>query len=160
MLDEPDIPQAECEPDELLEDVVLCAHCMANNRPIDEFCHECGMPIGQYVWNQPLQGVLAQGWVYRRASTGYVSPIVFWGMCAAFGPVVVLSVLIGIGIPRDLFFQIYLSSGFGPGVSHSLEPLTGAFSLLFWMCITGLYIWLLFRVTRNYLRYRNTELDE
>ena len=130
----------------MFDHIVLCAHCMANNRPIDEFCHDCGMPIGQYVWNQPLQNAFAQGWAYRRASTGYVSPIVFWGMWAAFGPILLLIV-----ISWMVMLTSFTADG---GASFSFTRLFGALAI---GGMTVLYVMLLIRVTRNYRRHRNVE---
>lgn len=148
MHNEPDIPQAELNEKQWFDDIVLYAHCMAHNRPIDEFCRDCGMPIGQYVWNQPLQGILARGWAYRRATTGRVSPILFWGMWAIFGSDVLL-VLIGV-------FAGLITLDVRPATEVTFPELAGvAISGIF----SILHVMMLVCVTRNYLRHRNTEHD-
>ena len=73
---------------------VLCTSCMAANNPIDDFCKECGCPIGQFVNLDPLKRIYSMGWVYRRSASGPISRIVLVGIWLIFGTSLASSVFV------------------------------------------------------------------
>ena len=44
----------------------LCPSCLTPHEELDKFCPSCRVPLGPYAMNLPLEGVEAQGWMYRR----------------------------------------------------------------------------------------------
>ncbi|MBI1367233.1 MAG: hypothetical protein GC162_01120 [Planctomycetes bacterium] len=162
------------EEGDLIEPGVVCAHCMASNRPMDEFCCECGMPIGQYVWNQPFQQIAASGWAYQRATSGRISRVMIIGIWLIFGPGVVIAPVMLISAMLS-GSHITMSVGDAPGGSNprlvspddilERDMDTGRWTQ--WLLLLGqiaggclelalyiVYVMILVRVTRAYQRQR------
>lgn len=116
-------------------DMMVCPNCMTQNSPMTEFCKSCGYPIGQYVTVDPINRILSQVWLYRKAVTGRISAFGFWGMWIIFGSSIFIMLVYGIqvGIYGD-----------------------GGIILRWWPIglILIVYIAILYRVTKNYLRFK------
>lgn len=126
-------------------DMMVCPNCMTQNSVMTEFCKSCGYPIGQYVTVDPINSILAQGWLYRKAVSGRITVFGFWGMWILFGSSIFILLVYGIqvGIYRD-----------------------GGIILRGWQSglILIVYIAILSRVTKNYLRFKrereSTEVND
>ncbi len=117
------------------EENALCPSCMTANAPSTDFCEKCGCPIGQFVNLDPLKRIYSQGWLYRRSASGRITPIVCLGMWLIFGP----SFLISMFVLLETMFDDSDSA------SHGYW-----FPLFFGL----LSVIILYRVTKNYLRWR------
>ena len=117
---------------------VLCTSCMAENVPTNDFCKECGCPIGQFVNLDPLKRIYSMGWVYRRSASGPIPTIVLVGIWLIFGP--------------SLAFSVFMIANmeFLDGVSDGQGLL---YNLLFELLSAAI----LYRVTRNYLWWRKKD---
>ena len=119
-------------------EIVLCPSCLADNLPTFDFCDNCGCPIGRFVNLDPLKRIYSQGWLYRRSASGRIPPIVLLGIWLIFGSDLLMSALFlapirsSEGVARDLWVWSTLP-------------------------FAVLYAAILYRVTRNYLRWRNCD---
>ena len=126
------------EPKETNEngEMMVCPNCMTHNSPMTEFCTSCGYPIGQYVTVDPINLILAQGWLYRKAVSGRITVFGFWGMWIIFGGAI-------------LFMLIFLILSAGVDTDRGIYP--GLWPYVFPLIV---YIVILYRVTKNYLRFK------
>ena len=123
-------------------EIALCPSCMAGNLPTFDFCDNCGCPIGRFVNLDPLKRIYSQGWLYRRSASGRIPPIVLMGIWLIFGSDILTSAL-------------FLA------LSRSSEGVAGDPCVWATLPFTLLYAAILYRVTRNYLRWRNcAKIDE
>lgn len=115
----------------------ICLGCAAPVTTNTRYCPKCGRPVGMFVGTDPMQLIHSQGCGYRAATRGRSNRLVLWGMWLVFGPATVLS----LSTLLDLMWH-------GPG---------DAINLLGGLLVLGLqvmYMALLYRVTRNYIRHR------
>lgn len=115
--------------------IPICPNCASENPSNAPYCPKCGMPIGMFSTTDPMQAIYSQGWAYRRAATGRSNALAFWGMWLIFGPAAAGVILALIDL-----------ASFGEEVSILGLGLSVA--------IGALYIAVLYRVTRNYIRQR------
>lgn len=116
---------------------VLCPSCMTTNAQSNDFCEKCGCPIGQFVNLDPLKRIYSTGWLYRRTASGRITPIACLGMWLIFGP----------GLLLSIFFLLEPMFGNSDSTGHMylLHLVSGL------LCAVILY-----RVTKNYLRWRGS----
>ena len=117
---------------------VLCTSCMAENVPTNDFCKECGCPIGQFVNLDPLKRIYSMGWVYRRSASGPISRIVLVGIWLIFGTSLGGSVIMLAALKN------FDGISDGPGLWYNI-------------LLTLLSAAILYRVTRNYFWWRQKE---
>ena len=123
-------------------EMMVCPDCMTQNSPMTEFCKSCGYPIGQYVTVDPINRILSQGWLYRKAASGRITAFGFWGMWIVFGSGILSMLIIFIPAGMDKNWEIILR----------WWPI--GLSLI-------VYIAILYRVTKNYLKIkRKTSVTE
>jgi hypothetical protein len=112
---------------------------MAENPKGAPFCQKCGMPIGMVATLDPIQVIYSTGWLLRRAISGGRWPMAFWGILLIFGPTTILYLLI-------LAAAVRQGRPYGDAGTY----------VLFWVRILGvtvLYVAILWRVTKAYLRH-------
>jgi hypothetical protein len=113
------------------EDIV-CPGCGDAADASSDFCATCGAPLGRFTTLDPMKAIDAQGWLFRRSARARIRPIVLVGMWTL------------LGVPAA-----------GLGVAAFLHPrqiptapfLTSA-------AVSVLYLLVLVRVTRNFMRNR------
>ena len=116
---------------------LVCTNCSAANDPASDFCHKCGCPIGAMTTIDPLKRIYAQGFWFRRAASGRVPPIVFWGTWLLFGPSIALAAILGLFVVCSPHFdRSEISDWYGPTIIAAGVLLSSAF---------------LYKMTRNYL---------
>jgi len=116
-------------------DMMVCPNCMTHNSPMTEFCKSCGYPIGQYVTVDPINRILSEGWLYRKAVTGRITTFGFWGMWILFGSSIFTMLVYGILV----------------GINWDGGTIIGWWPLGLTLIV---YIAILCRVTKNYLKIR------
>jgi RNA polymerase subunit RPABC4/transcription elongation factor Spt4 len=134
-----------CEPDEsdgaegrLSEDgAPICLGCAAPVTVNTRYCPNCGRPVGMFVGTDPIQLIHSQSWGYRAATGGRPSRIAFWGMWLVFGPAAIL-----------LLGNLWDLLRYGGEGGNSL------FAGLFILGLGAVYVALLFRVSKGYIRHR------
>jgi ribosomal protein L40E len=117
-------------------EMMVCPNCMTQNSPMTEFCKSCGYPIGQYVTVDPINRILSQGWLYRKAVSGRITVFGFWGMWIVFGSAILYMLISLLLLGR---------TDTDGGIISGLWP----FGL-----IIIVYIAILYRVTKNYLKIK------
>lgn len=115
------------------EDMMVCPNCMTQNSCMTEFCKSCGYPIGQYVNVDPINRILSQGWLYRKAVSGRISTFGFWGMWILFGS----------GFVTMLVFMLQIGMYNDGGINPELWIL-GLYLIMF--------VAFLYRITKNHRR--------
>lgn len=111
---------------------VVCPNCSDANEAGADFCALCGAPVGRFTTLDPLKSTYAEGWLFRKAASARIRPIVLIGMWALLGVPVAATALIAIYHPEGALSLRVLSS-LGMGL---------------------IYILVLVRVTRNFIRNR------
>lgn len=74
-------------------EVPVCPNCLSANDPAESFCIRCGAPIGLVAALDPMQKILAEGFVYRQAVDGPPKRIILIGIWLLFLPQFAVSVL-------------------------------------------------------------------
>jgi RNA polymerase subunit RPABC4/transcription elongation factor Spt4 len=115
----------------------ICLGCAAPVTTNTRYCPKCGRPVGMFVGTDPMQLIHSQSWAYRAAASGRPTRIVFWGMWLAFGPTTVMS----LGTLWDL-------------VRYGAEGANGVVGALLILGLEAIYVALLWRVSKNYIRHR------
>ena len=129
------------------ESGILCYSCLARNAPDVHFCTECGCPISFLSTIGPLERIYAQGWAYRQSVSGRIKPSAFWGYWLLFCP----GALCASG-------QIWSMASEAISTGSGVWTLLGLAGLL---PLYAIYVLFLYRLTKNYLKYRRDErLDE
>jgi len=82
------------------KELELCISCLKTNTPGTHFCNHCGTPLTSYAATAPFESILAEGDMWRKA-TGNRR----WGplvkcLIIAFLVLLLLSILLGIVLPR------------------------------------------------------------
>ncbi|GAG05518.1 unnamed protein product, partial [marine sediment metagenome] len=127
----------------------LCPDCLAVNEPLAHFCRECGTPMTSHAEIDPLGQIYAIGDTCWKATRRPSSPIVLVGMWLIFAtPLVVLLIALLMVMTSDKI------PGFTP------QPLFGGIlKMLAILGICGIYIAILIKTTKNYLRHRNPQAN-
>lgn len=118
----------------------LCPQCLSEIDQRASFCPQCQAPVGAFATYDPLQQIQSTGWLYRKALRGKISPLATLAMWLIFGPFLfgaVLQLLIS-GRESGSFIRV---GTWCVGVTIALA-----------------YGSILYRVTRNYIRYRDVEI--
>jgi zinc ribbon protein len=111
---------------------VVCPNCSDANEAGADFCARCGAPVGRFTTLDPLKSTYAEGWLFRKAASARIKPIVLIGMWALLGVPVAAAAAVAILRPEG----------------------TPAFRILGSMRIGLIYLLVLARVTHNYIRNR------
>ena len=130
----------------------LCPNCLAVNEPLAHFCRECGTPMTSHAEIDPLGQIYAIGDTCWKATRGRSSLIVLIGMWLIFGtPLVVLSIVL-------LMLLMAMTSDEILGLLP--QPLFGGIlKMLVILGICGIYVAILIKTTKNYLRRRNPKTN-
>jgi hypothetical protein len=115
------------------ERTITCPSCLARNRGVESFCHECGAPVGAMTNLDPIQTIQTQGFLLRKALVGRPRPIVLLSIWILHLPVLI----VGVGV-----------------TIHLLLNLRGASDFVFILVMSGLSYYafvVLYRITKNYL---------
>jgi hypothetical protein len=136
---------------EMDEGGALCPHCLAPVDDLDHFCPACARPITSHATIDPMGQVYSAGHAYRQATE---SPklITVIGIWLIFGPQVPL-LFCSITTVGAEFTVAGQSSFAGPSISLA-EGVAGIFAMLISGAIDVIYIMILWKVTRAYLRNR------
>ncbi len=118
-------------------EAVVCPKCVVENDPDAAFCHQCGAPIGLVAALDPIQSILAEGFVYRQAVEGPPKGIILLGMWLLFLPPM-LTVLLGMTYTASIHWGATTDALFG-----ILIPLYGVACAI-----------ILYRTTANYVLRR------
>lgn len=112
---------------------ITCPSCQAIIDAHENFCCECGAPIGTTATLDPMGSIHAQGFMLRKAVDGPPKPIVLIGIWFMFLPAFVFSAYMAVNLITQ---------------QHGL----GSF-VFFWVFVGIAYISfrVLFQVTKNYL---------
>jgi hypothetical protein len=111
---------------------ITCPSCLAQNRGVESFCHQCGSPVGPMTNLDPIQTIQTEGFLLRKALAGRPRLIVVLGIWILHLPVLV----VGIGV-----------------TIHLLLNLRGASDFVFILVMSGLSYYafvVLYRITKNY----------
>jgi hypothetical protein len=135
-----------------LDDGRLCPHCLASVDPISHFCDACGGPTSMHSAIDPMGQIYTAGYAYRQATgrpTKFIIVLGIWLICA---PALLPLVFVVFGLSHYIFLErgstgsSFMSM---PGVSFG--SVAGA---MFTLGMTAIYILLLYKTTRAYLRTR------
>ena len=63
----------------------LCLNCMVPNSPLANFCYDCGAPLSSFAATGPMESIMAEGHLYRKAVETPRSWIVIAGVWMIFG---------------------------------------------------------------------------
>src|SRR5262249_58736808 len=78
---------------------IVCPNCSdANDRGAD-FCARCGAPVGRFTTLDPLKSTYAEGWLFRKAASARIKPIVLIGMWALLGVPLASGALLAVYAP-------------------------------------------------------------
>ena len=121
--------------------VPVCLHCTAPLTTLTRYCPECGSPVGTFATTDPIQLIHSQGRAYRNAVGGQSNALVFWGMWLAFGP----ATLMNLGACWEI-------------LRHGEDMVFATLAVLLVLALEAVYVALLYRVTRNYVRRRRYRL--
>src|SRR5262245_6210807 len=110
----------------------VCPNCSDANEVGTDFCARCGAPVGRFTTLDPLKSTYAEGWLFRKAASARVKPIVLIGMWALLGVPLAVALTVAIVRPRGVPTDRILGS-LGIGL---------------------IYLLVLARVTHNYIRNR------
>ena len=124
------------------EEIMLCTSCLAENKSDTQFCVKCGCPLGAFVNLNPLKRIYSLGWVYRRSVSGPIPKIVLLGMWFIFGT-------------SFLFMAVHLIACL---LQAQNEFLKEAPNMLIFTPALIVYCILLFKVTKNYFKFRKKNL--
>jgi hypothetical protein len=122
----------------------LCPNCLAENDPAADFCQHCGCPLTPMAATDPLRSAYAQGYWYRRAASGQIRPIVFWGTWLLFA-------LPPLAAVAFLLPSLWQAEHF---VALEWPHVCGIVFIGLYMLFLGILLW---RMTRNYRRCRREE---
>ena len=111
---------------------VVCVSCSDANEAAADFCGRCGAPVGRFTTLDPYKTIYAEGWLFRKAASSRIRPIVLVGMWALLGFPVAVTILVVVYRPDGVASFRFLSS----------------------LGISVLYLLVLTRVTRNFIRNR------
>ena len=111
---------------------VVCPNCSDANEPGADFCLRCGAPVGRFTTLDPFKAIHAGGWVLRKSGSARIRPIVLIGMWALFGVPLVGVVAFALLPPERTHAVTYL---------HTLG-------------LCAIYLLVLVRVTRSFIRNR------
>jgi len=128
------------------ESGILCYSCLARNDPDVHFCAECGCPISFLSTIGPLEKIYAQGWAYRQSVSGRIKPLAFWGYWLLFGPEALCAL-----------WWIWNMASEAVSTGSGVWMLLGLGGLL---PLNAIYVLFLYRLTKNYLKYRRDERPE
>jgi len=121
------------------QEKMLCPNCLAENKPGLHFCMKCGCPLSSIAHMDPIKRIYFQGWSLRRAVSGPILPVVFWGMWVFLGMALISTIII-----------IYLNISGHRGYFNMIDR-----GMLFYLIPAAvIYSVLLFRITKNYLRHK------
>jgi ribosomal protein L40E len=130
-------PNLNPDADQETEEQELCTQCLTSNRPDTNFCRKCGAPLSSYAAIGPYESLLAEGYVYRKASEQPQHLIVVLGIWVIFG----FSALAGA-------FFVFINWNYG-----------NLFSVLFGIGLLVVSVLLIGKTTRNYCN-RQVSMDE
>ncbi|MEZ5425802.1 MAG: hypothetical protein R2747_06030 [Pyrinomonadaceae bacterium] len=119
----------------------ICLNCMSPNDPNEVFCRTCNDSLSLTSNTDPVQGLHGEGVAYRKAVEGKPKPVVLIGVWLLFAPVLVFSVWTAI----STVFTFGGSEGF---VIFWISLISAVFSFT-----------MVFRVTKNYWKFREVETD-
>src|SRR2546426_12555195 len=77
----------------------VCPNCSDANEAGADFCTRCGAPVGRFTTLDPLKSTYAEGWLFRKAASARIKPIVLIGMWALLGVPLAAGVLVAIYRP-------------------------------------------------------------
>ena len=126
---------------------VVCPHCLAGNAEGRDFCHRCVTPLTAHAEIDPMGQIYAQGDAFRKAVSGPPKKIVMVGMWLIFGPALMTVIAFLYGTTSDL-----LREG-----RNGIDVKTASAAALVFIASTAgslLYVLILFRLTRNYVRFK------
>src|SRR5881296_700047 len=63
----------------------VCPNCSDANEARADFCARCGAPVGRFTTLDPLKSTYAEGWLFRKAASARIKPIVLIGMWTLLG---------------------------------------------------------------------------
>ena len=131
------------QPDEIKPDQALCPNCLTPNDPQAHFCTNCATPMSSHACIDPIASIWARGDIWRKASLHPRRPMHVFGMWLLFAPTVLSTLAMSLEV---------LSQGLWDFSNTSL--LAGYFAGI--LIVAGqacLYSAILWKTTRNYLRY-------
>jgi len=111
---------------------MVCPNCSDANEAGTDFCAQCGAPVGRFTTLDPCKTIYAEGWLFRKAASARIRPIVLVGMWA----------LLGVPLSATVLMVVYRPAGVS-----TLRILTS-------MGVGLIYLLVLARVTRNFIRNR------
>jgi hypothetical protein len=106
----------------------LCTACLEANPQGEHFCQKCGAPLSSYATTAPLEQIYSLGWMYRRALSQPVRPIVLLGIWLIIGPTFLWSIWHIVWSDERFWLNIIIA--------------------VFWAGLSGM---ILYRITKNFI---------
>ena len=127
---------------------MICPHCMRSIAEDTHFCPHCSGPVTSIAAMDPMGQVLTYGYGMGKAVDKPTKPIILWGMWLLLGPEALI-IVVGIG---PMVLRIF-DHEVGWAIQLGLVTLGLA-------GLGALYCWMLYRMTKNYLRLKRIRLIE
>jgi hypothetical protein len=129
------------------EGPVVCPHCLARNAEGADFCFRCQMPLTAHAEIDPMGQIYAQGDTFRKAIGGPPRTIVLVGMWLIFGPALIMEIAI---------LQPTVSGMLHEG-ANGIDMRSALTAVVLFLGLAGMaviYAVILYRLTRNFFRFR------
>lgn len=137
------------EDDDYRRRTIVCPHCAGENHPNAVLCRHCQGPMISAASTDPLRSISARGDVFSRAASRPQSRVVLIGMWVLFGSLILwfLSCL-----------RPWMAIPNGAWTMKHVYTLLAALGFTALLC--ALPVAILWRTTRNYLRYQRQVAEE
>jgi hypothetical protein len=137
-----------------LDEQIACPHCLTINHPLSYFCITCMTPLTSHAAIDPIYRIFAQGNTYQKAAAKPANFLVVLGMWLIFGLQIpfMLWGFFGSLSGTDVTQGAYLISYKPPLYETLSELLSKVFVIISAGVMLLLYVAIVVKVTRNYLR--------
>ena len=121
-------------------DRIVCPGCLTEQNEGPHFCVACGAPLTAFAAVGPFERIHAQGYAYRRATSGPTSLIVVIGMWLICFPSIIAATAVITTLPA--------------------AGTIGILSMMLVGIFCAAYGTLLYRVTKNYIQSQKSKGDD